>query len=77
MKDLQELFILLGMFAVMFLIGWLMERHFKTPDDSDAYTLSDDQGNAIKFLVKKQATTEEREKIFSEKFRELIQQQAP
>jgi hypothetical protein len=54
-----------------------MERRLKPPDDSDAYTLSDDQGHAIKFLVKKQASTEEREKIFKEKFRELIQQQAP
>lgn len=54
MKELlHELLILLGMFAVMFGGRWLMERRLKPPDDSDAYTLSDDQGHAIKFLVKK------------------------
>ncbi|MYM69483.1 hypothetical protein GTP45_21950 [Pseudoduganella sp. FT55W] len=77
MKDLQELLILLGIAPFMLVVTWLMDRHFKIPDDSNAYTLSDDQRHAIKFLVKKQATAAEREKIFNEKFRELIQQQAP
>lgn len=76
MKDLHELLILLGMIPFMLVASWLMDRHFKTPGDSDAYTLSDDRGHAIKFFVKKQATAAEREKIFNEKFRELIQQQA-
>lgn len=75
MKDLHELLILLGMFVVMFITSKILDRYFKSPDDTDVYILSDAKGHGIKIFISKQATVEEREKIFNEKIRELIQQQ--
>jgi hypothetical protein len=75
MKDLHELLILLGMYVAMFMTSKLLDRYFKSPDDADIYTLSDTKGNGVQIVISKQATAEEREKIFNEKIRELIQQQ--
>lgn len=74
MKDLHEFFILLSLIPVMLIIRWWLDRHFKIPDDTDVYTLSDTHGNRIKIFVKKLATAEEREKIVAEKLRELFRQ---
>lgn len=74
MKDLHEFLILLSLIPIMLVIRWLLDRHFKVPDDTDVYTLSDGQGNRVKILVRKRATAEEREKILAEKLRELFQQ---
>ncbi|MRW90207.1 hypothetical protein GJ699_09445 [Duganella sp. FT80W] len=73
MKDLDQLFILLGMGAVMAAFHWLIDRRTKAPDDTDVFTLSDSQGNLVKILLNRQATREEREKILNEKIREILQ----
>jgi hypothetical protein len=75
MKSWYQLWVLLGMFGVMFIVSFLLDRHFKIPEDMDVYTLSDSHGNKVKIFVKKLASTEEREKILSEKLHELFLQQ--
>lgn len=76
MKDLHEFLILLSLIPIMLVIRWLFDRHFKVPDDTDVYTLSDERGNRVKILVKKLATAKEREEILAERLRELFQQRS-
>lgn len=71
LHDLGEPLILFFVMLGTFVLARLMEKYMRRPGAKRSYTITDNDGNELRFNVLRSATDEERYRIFDEKRKEL------